>query len=216
MKKKEGKSVRAAGRQETSASSSYSPQVGLSLYWQVIVGKMSWEVLGREDGGGERPQENEQQKQRNWIGKPVRLKMGDGPRGAKPMIAGGEKNMMGAQQAGRQTGGRTDRHRQELLLACPSDKKDLSFSSFLPQWCSLRDHISSGDSIAVLAFSQPLMSAAQLVILSSCRRPPRRTSGRCLVAGAEPPDTWPPPLAEARFVAGWLERVAIALHRLDE
>ena len=35
--------------------------------------------------------------------KQVGLKNGDGRRGAKLMIAGGEKNMMGAERAGRQT-----------------------------------------------------------------------------------------------------------------
>nr|CAB3479327.1 unnamed protein product [Digitaria exilis] len=154
----------------------------------------------------------------------------------KPMIAGGEKNMMGAQQAGRQTGGRTDRHRQELLIACPSDKKDLSFSSFLPhcceKWnwrCDGKDEIEQKKGTAggtdfsrrwrldrcasLLPATDECSTAVSCglwpVILSSCR---------CLVAGAEPPDTWPPPppLAEARFVAGWLEHVAIALHRLDE
>ena len=51
------------------------------------------------------------------------IENGDGPRGAKLMIAGGEKNMMGAQRAGRQT----DRHRQELLCLLVLD--------FFTCWC---------------------------------------------------------------------------------
>ena len=62
------------------------------------------------------------------------IENGDGPRGAKLMIAGGEKNMMGAQRAGRQT----DRQTQAgVAVLAQSDKKDSSFSSslFPPCWC---------------------------------------------------------------------------------
>ena len=59
------------------------------------------------------------------------IENGDGPRGAKLMIAGGEKNMMGLSEL-------EDRQTQAgVAVLAQSDKKDSSFSSslFPPCWC---------------------------------------------------------------------------------